>query len=69
MSHTVGVSVTCNSNCMNWCPRSLRVAMCCFRCTSESEVQEAQEAQESQEVRVDTVARKALTEGDADVPR
>lgn len=32
MSNSVGVNVTCNSNCNKWCPRVLRVFCCCFRC-------------------------------------
>lgn len=62
MSHTVGISVTCNSNCKDWCPRALHVVMCCFRCTSEAEGE-----QEITEVRIDRLARNLLTNSDTDV--
>ena len=68
MSHTVGVSLTCNSNCTEWCPRSLRVAFCCFRCTSEAhEENEVPEIIITRAERVDAVAINLLTNGDTNV--
>lgn len=31
MGPSVGVNITCNSNCNRWCPRMLRIFCCCCK--------------------------------------
>jgi len=55
MANNVGVNITCNSNCSNWCPRFLRVLCCCFKCTGDDT--------SDTEQKTNRAALKALSEG------
>lgn len=51
----VGLKVTCNSNCFQWCPRRLKIRCCCL----DAEDSDSEESQSTEE-KADEVAKEAL---------
>lgn len=49
MASNVGVNVTCNTDCSQWCPRKLRLKCCCLRSLTKSQEDSDDEEEKSDE--------------------
>lgn len=52
MAPNVGVNVTCNSSCFQWCPRTLKVACCCCEVSDSDSESESEKEIEKNETHI-----------------
>ena len=60
----IGLNCTCNSNCFQWCPRSVQVNCCCkAEASDESSSSSSRdiEDQKTQEVAQETIPKRSCT--------
>lgn len=46
---SIGVNVTCNTNCSKWCPRALHVTCCCLK-TSDDDIEDIEDIEKVKRV-------------------